>query len=155
MPDKEYFYDSIKNGATGDNREKLDGHISNEDYLTCKKIWDVFGMSNMGDYYDHYLKKDVLFLANVFEKFNDACWTFYGLDPCHCVSSPGLSWDAMLKMTGAELEKISDIDMYLFIENRLRGGISYIAKIYAKANKKYMKNCDPKKPSKSITSQRH
>ena len=109
----------------------------------------------MGDYYDHYLKKDVLFLANVFEKFNDACWTFYGLDPCHCFSSPGLSWDAMLKMTGAELEKISDIDMYLFIENRLRGGISYIAKIYAKANKKYMKNCDPKKPSKSITSQRH
>ena len=67
------FLQLCKNGTIGDDGKKLDGHISNEDYLTCKKIWDVFGMSNMGDYYDHYLKKDVLFLANVFEKFNDAC----------------------------------------------------------------------------------
>ena len=57
----------------------------------------------------------------------------------------------MLKMTGAELEKIIDIDMYLFIEKGLRGGISYIAKRYAKANNKYMKDYDPKKPSKFIT----
>ena len=48
------------------------------------------------------------------------------------------------------LEKNVDIDMYLFVEKRLRGGISYIAKRYAKANK-YMKNYNPKKPSKFIT----
>ena len=57
----------------------------------------------------------------------------------------------MLKMTGMRLEKIVDIDMYLFIEKGLRGGISYIAKRYAKANNKYMKDYDPKKPSKFIT----
>ena len=34
----------------------------------------------------------------------------------------------MLKMTGVKLEEISDIDKYLFIEKRLRGGISYTAK---------------------------
>ena len=56
------------------------------------------------------------------------------------ISSPGLSWDAMLKMTGAESEKIIDIDMYLFIEKGLTGGISYIAKRYSEANNKYMKN---------------
>ena len=56
------------------------------------------------------------------------------------ISSPGLSWDAMLKITGAELEKIIDIDMYLFIEKGLRGEISYIAKRYSEANNKYMKN---------------
>ena len=105
-------------------------------------------MKNMGDYHDHYLKKDVLLLADVFEKFIDTCLKFYGLDPCHYFSSPGLSWDAMLKMTGVKLEKISDIDKNLFIEKRLRGEISYIAKRYAKANNKYMKNCNPKKPSK-------
>ena len=52
----------------------------------------------------------------------------------------------MFKMTGVKLEKISDIDMYLFIEKGFREGISYIAKGYAKANNKYMKNYDPTKP---------
>ena len=151
MPDKEYFYDSIKNGATGDNREKLDGHISNEDYLTCKKIWNEFNMKNMGDYHDHYLKKDVLLLADVFEKFIDTCLKFYKLDPCHYFSSPGLSWDAMLKMTGVKLEKIFDIDMCLFIEKGLRGGIYYIAKRYSEVNNKYMKYYDPTKSSKYIS----
>ena len=92
-----------------------------------------------------------MLLADVFEKFIDICLKFYGLDPCHYFSSPGLSWDAMLKMTGVKLEKIFDIDMYLFIEKGLRGGISYIVKRYSKANNKYMKNYDLKKPSKFIT----
>ena len=88
---------------------------------------------------------------SLFQKFIDTCLKFCRLDPCHYFSSPGLSWDAMLKMTGMRLEKIVDIDMYLFIEKGLRGGISYIAKRYAKANNKYTKNYDPKKPSKFIT----
>ena len=37
--------------------------------------------------------------------------------------------------------------MYLFIEKRLRGRISYIAKRYSKANNKYMKNQDSTKLS--------
>ena len=150
LPDKECFYSSVKDGTTGDNGEKLDAHINDEDYWMGKKIWNEFNMKNMSDYHDHYLKKDVLLLADIFEKFIDTCLKFYGLDPCHYFSSPGLSWDAMLKMTGVKLEKISDIDKYLFIEKGLRGGISYIAKKIAKANK-YMKNYDPKKLSKYIS----
>ena len=96
-------------------------------------------------------KKDVLFLGDVFEKFVATCLKFYRLDPCHYFSYPGLSWDAMLKMTGLKLEKISDIGKYLFIEKGLRGGISYIAKRYTKANKKYMNDYDSKKPSTFIT----
>ena len=91
-----------------------------------------------------------MFLADVFEKF-DTCLKFYGLDPCHYFGSPGLSWDVMLKMTGVKLQKISDIDKYLFIEKRLRREISYIAKRYAKANNKYTNGYDPKKPSTFIT----
>ena len=90
-------------------------------------------------------------MADVFEKFIATCLKFYGLDPCHYFSSPGLSWDAMLKVTSVKLEKISDIDKYLFIEKGLRGGISYIAKRYAKANNKYMNDYDPKKPSTFVT----
>ena len=82
--------------------------------------------------------------------FIATCLKFYGLDPCYYFSSPGLIWDAMLKMTGVKLEKISDIDKYLFIEKGLRGGISYIAKRYAKANNKYMNDYDPKNPSTFI-----
>ena len=62
-----------------------------------------------------------------------------------------MSWDAMLKMTVVKLETISNIDVSLFIEKRLRGGISYIAKRYAKTNNKYMKDYGPKKPSEFIT----
>ena len=123
LPDRECSYSSLKDGTTGDNGEKLDGHKSDKDYLTCKKIWNEFNTKNIGDYHNRYLRKDVLLLADVFEKSTDTCIKFYGLDPCYHFSSPGLSPDTMLKMTGMRLEKIVDIDMYLFIEKRLRGGI--------------------------------
>ena len=76
------------------------------------------------------MKKDVLLLADVFEKFIDTCLKFCKLDPYHYFSSPGLNWDAMLKMTGVKLKKITDIDMYLFIKKGLRGRMTYIAKRY-------------------------
>ena len=62
-------------------------------------------MKNMGDYRDHYLKKDVLLSADFSEKCIAMCLKFYGLDPCHYFSSPELSWNAMLKMTGVKSEK--------------------------------------------------
>ena len=104
----------------------------------------------MGDYHDLYLKTDVLLLADLFEKFINICLDYYGLDPCHYFSSPGLSWDAMLKMTAIELELISDIDMHLFIEQGMRGNISYIAKSYSKGNNKHMECYDSIKESKYI-----
>ena len=104
-------------------------------------------MKSMDDYHDHYFKKDVLLLANVFEKFINTCLKFYKLDPCHYFSFPGLNWDAMLKMTCVRLENILDTDMYSFSEKLLRGGITYIAKRYSEANNKYVKNFDPTKPS--------
>ena len=92
------------------------------------------------------MKKDVLLLADVFEKFIETYLKFHKLDPCHYFSSHGLSWDAMLRMTGIEFKKIFEIDMYSFIEKGVRGGISYVARRYSEANNKYMKNYDPTKP---------
>ena len=151
LPDRECFYSSVKDKKANNYGRKLDGYISDEDYLTCKKIWNEFNMKNMGDYHDHYLKKDVLLLADVFENFIDTRLKFYKLDPCIYFSSLGLTCDAMVKISGVGLKNISDIDMYLFIEKGLKGGISCIAKRYSEANNKYMKNYDPKKPSKFIT----
>ena len=74
-----------------------------------------------------YLKTDVLLLYDVFEKFINVCLKDYGLDPSYYFSSPGLSWDAILKYTGGKLEKINSIDVHLFLEKGIRGGVSYIS----------------------------
>ena len=139
LPSKEDFY-SILN----------DQHISNEDYEHAQNVWNKFSLKNMGDYHNLYLKSDILLLADVFENFRNTCLEYYKLDPCHYFTSPGLSWDAMLKMTNIKLELMTDIDMFQFIEKGLRGGISYIANRYSKANNKYMKEYYENKPSKHI-----
>ena len=99
-----------------DDGKISDGHISVKCYLTCKETWDKFEMKNIGDYHNHYLIKYALLLVDVFEKLIVTCSKYYGLGPSHYFSSPGLSWDVMLKKTGIKLEKISDIDRYLFME---------------------------------------
>ena len=121
--------------------------ISEKDYQRANNVWNASEMNTIGDYHDIYLKTDALLLADVFEKFIKTCLNYYELDPCHYFSSPGLSWDEMLKMTGVELGLISDIDMHLFIEKGMRGGISYIAKRHSKANSNYTKNYDSSKES--------
>ena len=140
LPDRCEFFNSLK-----------DECFSEKDYSHAINVWNTFKINAMDDYHDLYLKTDVLLLADVFEKFIDTCLEYYGLDPCHYFSTPGLSWDSMLKMTRIELELISDIEMYLFIEERMRRGISYIAKRHSKANNEYIKCYDSSKESKFIT----
>ena len=118
--------------------------------LHAINVWNTSKMNTMGDCHDLYLKAAVLLLADVFEKFIYTCVEYYGLDPCHYFSSPGLSWDAMLKMIEIELELISDIDMHLLIAKGMRGGISYITKRHSKGNNKYMKCYDSSIESKFI-----
>ena len=59
LPATKNFYSSTKDGKIGDGGKISDDHRSMKDYLTCEKIWDKFKLKNMGDYHDHYLKKDV------------------------------------------------------------------------------------------------
>ena len=87
-----------------------------------------FNLNNFEDFHNYYLKKDVLLLADSFEKFISTCLRYYDLDPCHYFSASGLSWDAMLKMTGITLSKISDPDKHMFFEQGMRGRVSYINK---------------------------
>ena len=72
-------------------------------------------------------------------KFTFTCLKYYGLDPCHYFSAPGLA-----------LEKINDPDKYMFFEQGKRGGVSYINKRYSKANNEYCKDYDKEKPKKYI-----
>ena len=78
-----------------------------------------------------------MLLADIFEKFISTNLKCYGLDSCHYFSAPGLSWNAMLKMTKVELEKINDPNKHMLFEQGMRGGVSYINKRYSKANNNY------------------
>ena len=70
LPARKYFFSSTKKGKIDNNGKISDGHVSIKDYLTCEKIWNKSDMKNMGDYHDHYLNKEVLFLADVFGKIH-------------------------------------------------------------------------------------
>ena len=79
------------------------------------------------------------------------CLNYYGLDPVHYYSAPGVSIDAFLKMTKVKIELMTDIDMFLMIERGIRGGISCISHRHAKANNKYLNDFeDDFEHSKSI-----
>ena len=135
LPNKDQFY-SILN----------DQHITDDEYDHANKVWNTFMIKRMGEYH----VSDVLLPTDGFENFRKTCMQYYKLDPCHYFTSPGLSWDAMLKMTNIKLELMTDIDMFQFIEKSMHGGVSYIANRYGKANNKYMKEYDEKAPSKYI-----
>ena len=64
------------------------------------------------------------------------------IDPCRYFTSPGLSWDAMLKMTDIKLELIIDIDMFQFIERVCVVEYLIFVDRYGKANNKYIKEYD-------------
>ena len=138
-PPKEEYY-SILN----------DQEITDEDYEHSIKIWKEDNIKNLGEYHDLYLKIDVLLLAEIFENFRNVCLKNYELDPAHYYTSPGLSWDALLKFSKQKLELLSDINMIQFIESGIRGGVSMISHRHSIANNKYLKNYDSDKELKSI-----
>ena len=131
LPSKDEFYSTL-----------YESGVKDEDYERAQKVWNHFGMKTMRDYHDLYLETDVLLLADIFESFRKTCLSNYKLDPAHYLSAPGLSWDAFLKRSGNEIELVSDMDMFQFFEKGMRGGTSYIAHRYSKANNKHMSTYD-------------
>ena len=124
--------------------------VSDEDFAHAQRVWEEFECKNMGDFHDLYLLSDVLLLADVMESFRKLCEKHYELDPAHFFTTPGLAWDAMLKMTDVKLELLGDVDQLLMIEKGIRGGNSNVFKRFAQANNKFMKNFDPAKKSKFL-----
>ena len=58
--------------------------------------------------------------------------------------------DPLLKKTGVELELFTDLEMHLFVERGIRGGISMVSKRYAKANNPLVPDYDENKPNSYI-----
>jgi RNase P subunit RPR2 len=138
MTNKDRLTDTCLPSQTQFYSHLTDDTVSDADYSHAQDIWAKFGMNNMQEYHDLYLQTDVILLTDVFEEFRKMSLNFYKLDPLHYYSSPGLSWDACLRMTDVSLELLTDPDKYLFIEKGMRGGVSMISNRYAKANNKYL-----------------
>ena len=63
--------------------------VKEEDYEHANRTWKEFGLKDLGEYHDLYLKTDVILLANVFEEFRKVCLKNYGLDPAHFYTALG------------------------------------------------------------------
>ncbi|XP_055308224.1 uncharacterized protein LOC129572305 [Sitodiplosis mosellana] len=140
LPSKEAFYSKL-----------TDEKVSDKDYAFATEVWNKFNVKTLGEYADLYLKVDVCLLAIVFENFRETCHQIYKLDPANYYTSPGLSFDAMLRYTKVELSLLTDVDMLLFVERGIRGGISQCSKRHVEANNKYMETFDKEKESTHIT----
>ena len=127
LPPIDVFYSNLNMSST-----------SKEDYQHAQRVWKEFGIHNLEDYHDLYLRTDVVVLANVFEAYRDTCLKHYKLDPAHFYTSPWLARRTCLKRTGIRLELLTDPDMLLMFERGIRGGITQAVHKYALANNKYM-----------------
>ena len=127
LPSKEQFYSRLTEEG-----------ITDDDYTKAKQIWKHFDIKNMGEYHDLYLKTDVLLLTDVFENLRDMCLSYYGLDPVCYYTLPNFAFDAMLKLTGIEIDLVYNQEMYEMIEAGLRGGMTQTTCKKVEANNKYM-----------------
>ena len=122
-------------------------HISEDDYKHANKVWDVFETKTLGDYHDLYVQADTAQLSDVFESFRSLCLKEYQLDPAYFVSTPSLANEAMLKITKAKTELLTDINMVLMIEKGIHGGLTRVIKKHAIASNKYLPCYDSTKKS--------
>ena len=136
LPSIDKFYSKLQNK-----------HISDKDYGHAKKVWVVFGMKTLGDYHNPYGQEDTAQLSDVFESFRSTCLKVHNLDRAYFLSTPILAFQAMLKVTKAEIETFTDIDMILMTQKCIRGGLTQDVKKHAVANNKYLPEYDSTKKS--------
>ena len=135
FPPIEVFYSSL-NGEG----------ISEEDYKHGLNVWKKMGFKTMREYHDMYCRVDVLQFADIMEYQRERLMRTHGLDILHSFTLPGFFWRAALKFTGQKLELITDREMYDFIQEAKRGGISTITHRYTKANNPYVGKIRGKAP---------
>ena len=136
LPLKEAFYGKL-----------IRESVSDRDYLHATNAGEACECQTLGDYHDLQLRTDMLLLADVFETFRRTAQIHYKLDPAHYFSLPGMAFDALLQKSKVKLELLTDINMHLFIEKGLQGGISMVSRLHAKAKNEQCPGYDPEKPN--------
>ena len=135
LPPIEAFYNDLSKEA-----------CTEEDYAHAQKVWKELDLKSLNEMVHLYISSDVVLLGSVLQQYRTECLSSYNLDPVHYYTAPSLTWDTGLKFTKVELELFSDPDMYTFIEQAIRGGISTITHRYAKANNHHLPDYNPELP---------
>ena len=125
---KEDFFSKLKN--------KCPDH---EEIQRTMDIIKKFSIKNGEQLTEIYLKSDVLLLACVFEKFIKVSNNDFDINPLYCFSLRGYTWEYGLKYTGINLQTLQDKDLFLTLENNIRGGISSVM------GNRYVKSTENKK----------
>ena len=111
LPERKDFFNKLQ-----------DSGISEKDYQYSKKVFKEFKCQSLLQYMELYIKTDTILLCDIFENFRNIALETYGLDPLHYVSLPSFGRDAMLKLTGVEIDLISDMEVLNLVKAGIRGG---------------------------------
>lgn len=139
LPPKEAFYNKLKKEP-----------ISDERYQHAVKVWNFFQMKTLGEFHDLYVLTDCLLLCDTFQKFREMTMKNYKLDAAHFYTSPGLAWQAALKMSGITLDLLTNPFLYNMFELGIRGGVSMVSKKYGSANHSKINDFDEFQDNKHI-----
>ncbi|CAG2225697.1 unnamed protein product [Mytilus edulis] len=125
------------------------------DYVNCSERFEETALPSKAAFYNSLTKeaismKNTLLLADVFERFRDMTLEYYKLDASHFFTSPGLAWQAALKISDVCLDLITDPLMYNMIELGTRGGVSMVTKKYSRANHQYVEDFNESDVKKHI-----
>jgi len=122
LPALPAFYDTLKDSLC----------TSNEEYARAQKAYQQFNCQNFKDYLHRYLELDCYLLADVFENFRSTALKNTGLDPSNYITLPQFTFSAAFRHTQCHL--LTDVDMYEFFEDGIRGGMSFVNTHYVQAD---------------------
>lgn len=157
ITDESKYATKMKDITIADTFDILsNSYMSQKDFDEMQQAAKDHNCETVGEYYDFYLKLDVIHMADVFEVYRENCFNHYGLDPFHFPTAPGLTWQAWqlhMKKEGHSVHNIHSKtkrgkEAYMMLENAIRGGISMIPHRYSKINIKSRDDYNPNEPQR-------
>eukprot|EP00733_Pompholyxophrys_punicea_P001305 Pompholyxophrys_punicea_v1_NODE_608_length_1601_cov_4.930834.p2 type:complete len:156 gc:universal NODE_608_length_1601_cov_4.930834:490-23(-) len=121
-----------------------------KNFARFKEIYERYDLKTLQDFSDFYLSCDVTQLTDIFENFRDLGMNTYGRDPWYDFTTPGYGWKCLLKLTGVQLELLTDQEMYEFFEKGIRGGMVNAVIKYMESNHPAMKEFNKDSPRREI-----
>ena len=110
----------------------------------------ALGLTSIRGFIRVYVICDVLQMADGFETYRDSGIAFTGLDPAHYIGSPGLSMDAALFKSKAQIGLIhagnGGYDFLDDLDKNTMGGLSCVFTRFAEANNPLCDSFDPSRP---------